>query len=232
MIRIIALGICAAVFFSCSTETIPTANTPSTIVHSGYASENERGLYKQISIDSLVNVSYKDFDVHNSYRYKHIKLLFGAFKSQLDELSEHDTEPDSGLRLLVLDQNDKLIFRSKGQYDSNILKPKFYRLDDQSPIIILAEIGNEYSWGNIIFSMDEKGVKEIGEIDLAGINTQLNEYADISKVTKIEKVGNNLIFRFDSDSVIVNPGGRNEKVVASKGYRYIYNGKDFKVVEE
>ncbi|AMM50460.1 hypothetical protein TH61_03655 [Rufibacter sp. DG15C] len=230
MIRIVTISLCATLLISCS----------STVQHTGQAPENfeqsiinsKQSFYTQISLDTLTNASYKDFSVNEAYRYKNYKLLFGAFDSQIGELSPNESESDIGVRLLVLDQADQLVFRSKGQGDSYILRPKFYALNAQSPLLVFAEIGTEYSWGNIVFSLNENGIKEIGEIDVAGIDLALDDYDDVSNVIKIEKTGSNLKFSFDADSVVLNPGGNNEQVVEAKGYFYLYNGKDFILVKK
>jgi hypothetical protein len=194
--------------------------------------DNEhQNFYTPFKIDTLNDFLLKDFNIYESYQYdNNFKLLFGSYTVAGEPISKHETPDDLGNRLIVLDKNNNQVFRSKGQMDSYILRPKFYKLDSKSPVLILAEIGTEYSWGNIVFSLNKNGIKELGMIELAGINLERDDYDNIAEYIKIAKKGNTIHFQFEADSVIVDPGGRKEKVIAANQISYIYDGHEFKCI--
>lgn len=175
---------------------IPDNKKKQILVENGMTSKtavkpNEhQNIYSPFKIDTLNDFLLKDFHIYESYQYgNNFKLLFGSYTVAGEPISKHESPDDLGIRLIVLDKNNNQVFRSKGQIDSYILRPKFYKLDSKSPVLILAEIGTEYSWGNIVFSLNENGIKNWEQLNLLGLTkkeTTMITLLDLPKLPKQE----------------------------------------------
>lgn len=171
----------------------------------------------EITIDSLfIQVAYK----LNSNR----NLLIAR-------KIENDTE---GLKLLIIDPNDnnKLIYRSKGSFESMTLHPTFFIPNDMSrPSIILCNIGMLESWGQRFFIMDGDTVNDIGYIDIAAKFEADSSYTekgyelkDIGPYSNLAMAESGFHLSFNTDSIIYF-GGKGElidPIIEANKLEYIY----------
>jgi hypothetical protein len=138
------------------------------------------------------------------------------------------SEKDYGSRLFVLrvtGDNTKVIYYSKGSFDSYFLRPSFFSADiKQAPLLILAETGTEYSWGARVFLVSPDGsTRDLGSLDVAVIDDPEADTVSVIPHTRIKGDGNKYEFTFDKD-VVFDPGGLDDRPVSRGQIKYIYDG--------
>ena len=149
----------------------------------------------QLDIDSLfVQVGYQ----LNEERW----ILIG--RSMKDD--------PKGLKMLLINpkENFKLLYQSRGAYESMTLHPQFFKpVNPNDPWVILCALGQNESWGQELFFMKGDSIQEASYLDVA-----LKEEADssfyekgyvlkdISPYTRITKNGNEFRFSFEADSLL------------------------------
>jgi hypothetical protein len=83
-------------------------------------------------------------------------------------LRDHRGEGDFGRRFFLLEEADGSLqrtFRGRGAGDSYSLDPTFYRGDGR--VLILAEMGAEYSWGLWAYDLTGSTLRDLGPLDVA-----------------------------------------------------------------
>jgi hypothetical protein len=171
---------------------------------------------ESISIDSLY--------IQVSYQLKPDRLMIVA-KSKAGY-------PD-GLKLLLINPLDdnKLLYRSRGAWESWILHPVFFECKEPgNPTIILAAQGTSESWGQQVFAMENDQISEIGYLDVTRkekADTAFYEdgyrLTDIGPFTEIKFQNGLLNFSFKTDSVFYY-GALGDKVdVTLPGDQISYN---------
>jgi len=145
------------------------------------------------------------------------------------------SERDYGARLFVLritGESSKVIYNSRGSFDSYFLRPSFYSTDiKQDPLLILAEVGTEYSWGARVFLVSPDGsAKDLGSLKVAVLDDPENDTVSVIPYTRIKADGNGYEFTFDRD-VIFNPGGLEDHPVSRSRIKYVYDGTSLKLIK-
>ena len=117
-----------------------------------------------------------------------------------------------GLKILLVNPKDKykLIYRSRGAWESWTLHPTFFKSDkSNNPLIMLAAHGTSESWGQQVFLMKGDTINEIGFIDVTKkeqADTSFYEdgfrLIDIGPFTKIQSKNGLLNFSFLADSIL------------------------------
>lgn len=117
-----------------------------------------------------------------------------------------------GLKILLVDpkNNYKLIYRSRGAWESWTLHPTFFKPDkSNNPLILLAAHGTSESWSQQVFLMKGDTINEIGFIDVTKkeqADTSFYEdgfrLTDIGPFTKIQTKDGLLNFSFLTDSIL------------------------------
>jgi len=188
-------------FVSCnSTNTKLNVDSPPEILQKFSGNENYSIFYpetidpEQIYIDSLF--------IQVAYKFTNDRLLLIG-KSQLND--------PKGLKLLLIDSGNKnrLLYRSKGAYESLTMHPTFFKSNNiNSPIVILCAHGLSESWGQEIFILKGDTVNEIGFLEVTGKEPADMAYyesgyklTDIGPQTDVFIKNRNLNFRFITDSV-------------------------------
>lgn len=183
--------------------------------------------YIKFTPSEISSISYPNFDFLATYQYKDLTLLFGSYQS------EPFPKDDYGNRLIVLDAEKKLIFRSRGAFDSRSFWPDFYKLNDYSPVFMVVEEGDEGgSWGLVIFAIVGQEVKQIGSVRFVIPKNQAFrdfQFDYIGDSTQIYKTDNKYKFDFQVDSVTNGQYGENVKIIKSK-LHYIYDNTEYKKV--
>lgn len=157
------------------------------------------------------------YDIHEYYEYEKYRFAVG---------SEIEGKDKYLVKIFVFHENGNLIYKSDGQADSMIFDLKFYRSKHNPNIhLIFGHMGNEYSWGNEVFSFANGEIKHLGLIDIATNDPMEEVYWDIAPYTRIYEYGKKLRFEFTKDTIVFNPGGRNEKLLESKRIQYWWNGQ-------
>ena len=125
----------------------------------------------------------------------------------------------------------KTIYRSKGAGDSYFLKFSFFKTNQRSdPIIILGEVGTEYSWGISVFIVKENLIQEIGFLD---VGAELKfDHGDtvVSAVpyTKVTTDGKRFKFTFTKDMVYMID--RDFDLIKKENIHYVYEDGKLKAI--
>jgi hypothetical protein len=143
----------------------------------------------------------------------------------------------TGLKLLLIDplKDNKLLFQTKGAYQSLILHPTFFISSlPYDPTIILCAIGISASWGQVIYLMKNDTIKELGYMDVVmkeAVDSTIfeNHYLlkDISPYTSINKTNNGVHFTFKADSILYygSKGDIIDPTLSGQAIKYtFYNG--------
>jgi hypothetical protein len=187
------------------------------------------------SVISVVYCSYLTADNQPENQYKVVQLssqtsgqdLFYHFKDNLyfvftDKPSgESINKFDYGKRLLLIRKEangSKILFRSLGSADSYILRPTFFKNNRDDSLIILAEIGTEYSWGARVFVIRNEWVQDVGTLEVA---VQDNKAPSVIPHVIIQRSGEDITFEFKKD-LLHNPGGTTETDISKNKIKYIY----------
>lgn len=193
-------------------------------------------IYSKVQPERLKIASYPNFKISYAFKYDKLRYIIGQYVQTPEDLPKNDME---GLRLLVLDPNGKLVFRSLGSGDSYQMTATMYKLDNKSPKFILSEKGDESgSCGNAVFIVRNNVVEEIGYLDL-GIPKQDESdptpsiyFANIGDYTRIVKKGKTFHFVFEVDSVCLNPNSQKEIKLSGRDIRYVYDNHNFRLIKK
>ena len=149
--------------------------------------------------------------------------------------------PD-GLKLLLVNPlaDYKLLYRSRGAWESWILHPTLFKVDKPDlPLVILAAQGTSDSWGQQVFIMESDSIIEIGFMDVTRkeqADTSFYEggfrLTDIGPFTEITSSGKGLEFRFKTDSVFYygRIGEQVDITFAGDALEYFYDGDSLRMV--
>jgi len=130
-----------------------------------------------------------------------------------------DNAKIEGLRLLYIEEN-KIKFKSEDVGESYIYRPTFYKFKDDR-IIIVCELGFEYSTGVDVFEYNKGQITKLGYIDIAS-NVDDNNPASIVPNMTIEFMyGDQYNFKFKG-RVFINPGGKDETKIEGEKLKGIY----------
>lgn len=203
--------------FSCSEKGILSiGNTKST------ESNNQVIEYFQFSPDSLPNPKLEGIDLEYCYSLDSLKIATGYYLAWGgEEFAENDSENDWGFRLFVLDDENKLLFQSQGFGDSYLFEPHFYRNKLNDKVIIICQLAFEYFFGGEVFLYENGRIKFIGTMDIESFN-RTNEDECLTDIVSISEDETKITFTFQSDSLMINPGGEEFRIVSSDSIYYSY----------
>jgi hypothetical protein len=195
-----------------------------------------------------ISISYDDSSSYKQVEYPmvnaeeiridslYVQVGYELNKNRWILIGNSIEEDPTGLKLLLVDPtlDYKLIYRSKGAYESMILHPSFFKSSDQKdPLIILCALGQLESWGQELFFMKGDTINEVAYLDVAIYRNDPDDESgyrleDISGLTQIIKNQTGIIFQFKADSITYF-GVRNEivdPILSPNELRYRYfNGK-------
>ncbi len=125
-------------------------------------------------------------------------------------------------------ENFQTVFRSKGEGDSYCLDLSFFMTSQKDdPIIILGEVGAEYSWGVRVFFMNKTEITDAGFLNV-GIDAKEGIIETVHSVipyTQITTNGNLFKFTFTKDVIYEN---ENFDSIKKEGIYYTYEKGIFK----
>lgn len=191
----------------------------------------EDSIYHTYEPQELKNFQYKGFSSHRECLIDGYKFLFGIFEKNGTAAK---SQKFVGGQMIVLDERNCIVFSSQGAGDSRNFFPTFYKLDKSSPIFILISLGDESgSWGESVYKMDKSGVDSVGYLDVASIPEDINsDYYSYGIDVSIRKSIDGYYFEFMKDTMFLNPGGINQKVVKCRDVRYRYCNSKFVLVHK
>jgi hypothetical protein len=142
-----------------------------------------------------------------------VQLVFGRDGSL-------DTESDYGQRAMLYISERGVAQRtyySAGSRDSYGMQPTFFGHCGPHELLILADIGTEYSWGFRVFAYNGKQLRDLGEVPIA-VKGDLDLESPLS-VVKLTPHDQTIDLTFTTD-VFKNPGERTQHPLAAKDARY------------
>ncbi len=190
-------------------------------------SENKPANYAQdisyfaFKPDTLTNFKLVGFDLTDAYQIDLNKIVAGY-----DQTVNPDYEKDWGDKLLLLNNKDEVLFKSKGVGDVYLFEPNFYKNGINDKIIIVCQLAYEYFFGGEVFLYENGRVEYVGNIDIDG----KNEETSLIDILKVNEKNNRIVFTFNSDSVTYKPA--NEAIILrNNNIRYEYNDKKMKLIK-
>jgi len=182
--------------------------------------------YVKFQTDSISDVTVKGFKIDASYKIGNSKVVVGYYESIDGKMTYPDTEKDWGDRLLLLNDKNQIIFKSKGVGDTYLYEPHFYKNKSNNKIIIVCQRAYEYFFGGDAFLLENDKIKYIGDIDVEG------KYEEdiLVDILKIKETKDKITFSFDSDSILLEPGSK-DIYVKNNNIRYEYKNNSFKFIK-
>lgn len=146
-----------------------------------------------------------------------------------------------GVRLQLLSRKNnkvKLIDSSSPGYDSPMLFPTFFRNED-GQYFILANTGENDSWGVKVYSLIDNQFSDVGFIDMAVLekrqfpddNGRMERYTNISKNTNIINENGMLTFTFNGNKLILfdDNNGKHDVKFKASDYYYTFDNKSLEL---
>lgn len=181
--------------------------------------ENKNYLYEFFSPEKS-SVNLKNFSIDEAYKIRKNTFLSGYSLTDIGT-TEVSIKDDDGLRLIVLDEKNKIQYKSRGQRDAMKYFLNFFE-NKNGKMLIICEIAFEYSAGLDIYLFENERITYLGNMDIA----PEKEDTKIKDFVKISEKNNQIEFSFNGKKLLLNPGGEKEKFVENKGVKYVYkNGK-------
>jgi len=178
-----------------------------TLVFLFFSCENPDTKTDDYSIHQLESINTESIKIDSLY-------IQVAYKLQPDRIlivGKNKSDKPEGLSLLLLnpEKDNKLIFQSRGAWESWTLHPTIFKSKKASdPTVILASMGTSESWGQRVYLMNGDSIKEIGFMDVTNkesADTSFYEVGyrltDIAPYTEINLTDNSIDFSFKCDSV-------------------------------
>jgi len=178
--------------------------------------------YHEFKADSIKNISLQGFDTFTTHQLNQYKIVTGYYEPVDGKIVHPDTEKDNGRRLLVLDQQNKIIFKSIGFGDIYLFEPHFFRNEINDKIIIVFQIAYEYFMGGEAFLIDGNDIKYLGNMDIESKEMEL----PMTKILKIKEANQKIKFTFEADSLLLEPGSK-DIFIKNNGTKYVYENSKF-----
>ena len=167
------------------------------------------------------NISLRGFDVLETYKLSDEDFILIAKKDPFDP-------EDEGLKIIHLRYNGerfKVTFASYGAGESYIYKPTFFRKGDK--IIIVCEMGTEYSWGLDAFLLVEGEFIRMGNMNVAADANNENHQESAASFLEISEDADTLLFTFQNRvRLFLYPGEEEETTIQPSSLSYRYHFAD------
>ncbi|CAN5727549.1 hypothetical protein BH23GEM11_BH23GEM11_04460 [soil metagenome] len=116
-----------------------------------------------------------------------------------------------------------------GYMESLHLDPVFFRCSDR--VIVLANTGDYYSWGLAAYVFQDGTVRHLGHLDAAANPPPWRPVDGPSNPlphATLRTAGDEITIDFEVD-IVLNPGGREERLVKRSGspIRFVYRDREF-----
>lgn len=216
---------------SCQEKSTITQNTAENLSSTSTTSIKRSDLdtqktvqYHQFKADTLTNLTIADFEVLASYQLKNVKVIEGNYRPIDGKMVAPDTKKDQGRRLLILNNKNKIISKSKGVGEVYLNEPYFYKNETHNNVLIICQLGYEYYFGAEAYLLRDDHLKYIGKIDIESKNMEI-PLIDILRIKENKEI---ITFSFDSDSILLKPGNQDE-LVKNNNFRYEYDYKTFRL---
>jgi len=158
------------------------------------------------------------FEIREMYSLYANELIIGSYQQVDDKFVFPDSDEDYGQRLLLKDKYNRILFTSAGSQDTYLFEPHFFKANG-SKTIVFCQMAFEYYLGGSVYIYEKGSMKYIGELDIESNRMDL----PLIEILKIHEQGEKLIFTFDRDSLLLNPGGEGERLIPNNHVHYTYD---------
>lgn len=177
--------------------------------------------YFEFIPDTLTNFKFWGFDITDAYQMGLNKIVVGY-----DQIVKPDSEKDWGDKLLLLNDKDEVLFKSKGVGDVYLFEPHFYKNKTNNKVIIVCQLAYEYFFGGEVFLYENGKLEYLGNIDIDGTQEEIS----LIDILKVNENKNSLLFTFNSDSITYKPA--NEAIILkNNNIRYEYSNRKMKLIK-
>ncbi|MFN1216127.1 hypothetical protein ACKW6Q_03985 [Chryseobacterium kwangjuense] len=183
-------------------------------------------VYKEFKPERIQGLKMKGFNVNGAFSIDGNTFVAGSYESVDGNITLPDTEKDWSKRLLVLNSNKEIIYKSPGTGETYLYEPHFYRNNQDGNIIIVCQLAYEYFFGGDAFILKDGKIKYLGNLDIE----PNNEEKSITDVLKIKESKDGITFTFDADSLVLKPGNE-DKVIKNNQVKYLYDGSSLKLYQ-
>ncbi|MCB0402229.1 MAG: hypothetical protein KDD41_09115 [Flavobacteriales bacterium] len=144
---------------------------------------------------------------------------------------EIETSENEGLRIIVL-KDDAISFIGDKQGESYIYRPTFYK--ESNNVIIICELGTEYSWGFDAYLFTNSTLNKIGFFNLGAAINKIDHPESAIPLLRIRALKKDIFFDFpptliyetyDAETIdlIYKPGQKESEIIPLDSINYIYN---------
>ena len=184
--------------------------------------DNNVSLEIALKLSEFIYKKYGDSDIPV------ISKIPGRNDTYLVSAHGEGNKNDNGRRFFLLKlENDKVdtLYIGKGAWDSYILRPIFYY--GETKILILAELGTEYSWGLKTYEFHKEKLRYLGNIDIA-LDPE-DQFSDLTSPLRNEKVEykNETYYVSFFGKLYMHPGGKDQRLIKSNSVTYYFDGNKF-----
>lgn len=158
------------------------------------------------------------FEIREMYSLYANELIIGSYQQVDGKFVFPDTEIDYGRRLLLKDKYNNILFTSRGDLDLFTFEPHFFKSAGSRTLIVCQE-AFEYYCGGAVFIYEKGKMKEIGHLDIESSNPNQR----LIDILRIREEDQQLIFTFDEDTLLLNPGGEGERFIPNNHVHYTYD---------
>ncbi|MEX0315647.1 MAG: hypothetical protein AB3N18_15835, partial [Allomuricauda sp.] len=109
------------------------------------------------------------------------------------------------------------IYQSNRYGEPYLFKPHFYKSNVSGKTIIICQLAYEYFFGGEAFIFENGKIKNIGRLDIE----PTSEENYLTEIIRIKEIANEIIFSFDSDSLLLEPGS-GDILIENNGVTYNY----------
>lgn len=168
-------------------------------------------------------------DLEYAYQIGSNKIVTGYYGSTDNgELSKQDSESDWGHRLFLLSDREEVLYKSVGVGDVYLFEPHFYKNGKNNKVVIICQLAFEYFFGGEVFLLENGKVQYIGNLNVESFN-KANEDECLTDIVLVNEGNNQLSFKFNSDSLIINPGSIDEEINFNDDLQYVFENQEFRL---
>jgi len=182
--------------------------------------------YYRFKPDSLTGLEIAGFQIDHAYQLGNQKLITGYYQPVDGKIVPPDTEKDNGRRLLLLNKNNDIVFKSTGSGDTYLYEPYFFTNKENGKTIVICQLAFEYFFGGEAFLLQDDGIKYMGNIDVEGDDPE----SKLVDIVSINESDNKIIISFNAKTLILEPGSKDIRV-KNKNMRYEYDGSSFRFIK-